>query len=150
MLFVAKKAKFITQGPATARLWLKLFRSFEQKLLAAMAEKGFADISLMHFNIIRHLDPTGLTITELANDAGITKQAVGKIAGELVEREYLTIERSLEDRRVKYVRYTNKGKALLEQLIAQSKQIEKEYSEVLGVKNYKQMRKNLQRLLNHE
>ena len=147
---MAKKNKLPMQGPATARLWLKLFRSFEQKLLAAMAEKGFDDISLMHFNIIRHLDPTGLSISELANDAGITKQAVGKIAGELVEKGYLIIEQSTQDRRVKYVRYTNKGKTLLGQLIKQNKKIEKQYQQILGAKNYQQMRESLQGLLNHE
>lgn len=147
---MSKKSNKTIQGPATARLWLKLFRSFEKQLYDSLGDKGFDDISSMHFNIIRHLDPTGLTVSELAKDAGITKQAVGKIAGDLADKGYLAIEQSAEDRRVKYVNYTPKGEALLEQLIKQNIKIEKKYQKILGAENYQQMREDLQRLLDNE
>jgi DNA-binding MarR family transcriptional regulator len=137
-------------SPATARLFLKLFRAFENNLLQAMREKGFTDISAMHFNVIRHLNPQGMSVTQLAKDAEITKQAVGKIATELANKGYLRIESSSQDGRMKHIAYTVKGRNLLDQLIVQANIIEKQYRARLGAADYLQLRESLTKLLGYE
>ncbi len=134
----------------TARLWFKLFKAFEKKLLEAMAENGFEDITVMHLNVIRHLAPEGMSATQLAKDAGITKQAVGKIASSLERKGYLGFEIQAEDSRVKRWVYTKKGKKLLDQLIRQTKIIEGDFRHCLGEVRYMQLRASLERLLDDE
>ncbi len=134
----------------TARLWFRLFKAFEKKLLKAMAENGFEDITVMHLNVIRHLSPEGMSATQLAKDAGITKQAVGKIASSLERKGYLDFEIQAEDGRIKRWVYTKKGKKLLDQLIHQTKIIEGDFSRCLGEVKYAQLRASLERLLDDE
>lgn len=136
--------------PPTARLLLKLFREFERSLLLAMSEQGFDDISSMHLNVVRHLDPQGMTMTNLAKDAAISKQAVGKIATDLIAKGYVYIDDSTSDRREKRVCYTPRGQKLVAHLVEQTKQMEKAYRIKLGAQRYEQLRESLRILIGEE
>lgn len=133
----------------TARLMLWVFRNFEEKLALRLREKGFSRVKPSHFNILRHLDVDGMRQIDLAVDAGITKQAVGKMVSELVQAGFVELVNDVADGRAKRVIYTTTGKQLIDESVDIVKSLEKEMSEVLGIEDYATLRTSLAELLNH-
>jgi len=133
----------------TARLMLWAFRSFEEQLTQRLQEKGFSGVKPSHFNILRHLDADGMRQIDLAVDAGITKQAVGKMVAELVQAGFVELVNDVTDGRAKRVIYTATGKSLINESVSIVKSLEKEMSEVLGIEDYATLRTSLVELLNY-
>jgi DNA-binding MarR family transcriptional regulator len=133
----------------TARLMLWVFRAFEDQLAQKLKEKGFSNVKPSHFNILRHLNDEGMRQIDLAADAGITKQAVGKMIGELVKAGFVELTDDAADGRAKRVIYTTQGKHLIDESVVVVKNLEREMSEVLGIDDYAQLRTSLVELLSH-
>lgn len=133
----------------TARLMLWVFRSFEERLADTLREKGFKDVKPSHFNVLRHLDDEGMRQIDLAADAGITKQAVGKMIGDLITAGFVELINDETDGRAKRVIYTPLGKKLIDESVDIVKGLEKEFSEVLGIEDYATLRTSLVQLLSH-
>lgn len=131
----------------TARLMLYVFRRFEDILTEKLAMEGFTDIKPSHFNILRHLNPEGMRQVDLAKDAGVTKQAVGKMISELQQCGYVSLVEDDEDKRAKKVVYTGKGKKLIDASISIVKEMEVEFGDRLGIDNYANLRTGLVVLL---
>jgi len=98
---------------------------------------------------LRHLDADGMRQIDLAADAGITKQAVGKMVAELVQAGFVELVNDVTDGRAKRVIYTATGKSLINESVSIVKSLEKEMSEVLGIEDYATLRTSLVELLNH-
>lgn len=133
----------------TARLMLWAFRNFEEQLTLRLQEKGFSGVKPSHFNVLRHLDAQGMRQIDLAADAGISKQAVGKMIAELVQAGFVVLVNDETDGRAKRVIYTEIGKQLIDESVSVVKHLEKEMSEVLGIEDYATLRTSLVELLNH-
>lgn len=127
----------------TARLVLTLFRAFERELLLHLNSYGINDVTPSHFNILRHLDNDGMNISQLARDAALSKQLVGRIVQELAAKGYLQITADTQDRRVKFVRYTSRGSRLISHGIEIVADIEQRYEAQLGSDQYQQFRQQL-------
>lgn len=131
----------------TARLMLYVFRQFEEILTDKLNAAGFSDIKPSHFNILRHLNDEGARQVDLARDAGVTKQAVGKMIGELQSLGYVTLNDDLNDKRARSVEFTDSGKALTTESVRIVKEMEIEFSQRLGIDNYANLRTSLVVLL---
>jgi len=129
----------------TGRLMILAFRQFEEQLLRQLHHRGFIDISLSHLNIIRHLDDDGLSIVQLAREAGISKQGASKITAELVRKNYVTVLTEPRDGRAKRVEYTPRGAALVTEAVDIVKLMEKAYLTLLG-DTYHDLRKGLNQI----
>lgn len=138
-------AKQISQP--TTRLLLKAFRQFESELLLALAARGFDDISTSHLNLIRHLNPEGMKLSDLAKDAALSKQAISKISRSLIEKNYLEIQDDPIDARAKIIRFTPKGELLINTAVPLVIQIEQSYLRLLGEQGYQAFREALIKLL---
>jgi len=136
----------MTTHQPTARLVLKLFRGFEQSLLEQLASQGITDVTPSHLNILRHLNNEGMMISQLAQDATLSKQLVGRIVKELAAKGYLKITDDQNDRRIKFVSYTKKGTALIALAVEIVNAIEQQYETVLGKDGYDQFRNTLTQL----
>ncbi|MDH5300842.1 MAG: MarR family transcriptional regulator [Gammaproteobacteria bacterium] len=131
----------------TGRLLLNLFRKFESAALTTLATQGFADVTLSHLNVLRHLNPEGMRQVALAKDAGLSKQAVGAIVKELEVKGYLQVVPDDTDGRAHKVIYTAKGKRWLDAAIRVIAAIENDYRLTLGETRYQQLRDDLILLL---
>lgn len=127
----------------TGRLLIKAFRHFETEVLVRLEEAGISDITMSHLNVLRHLDPGGLRLSELASEAGLTKQAIGKIANDLAAKGYLAIETDADDARAKRVIYTDEGHRLVQTAVDIIRQMEDEYAMLLGEGGYQTLRELL-------
>lgn len=135
-----------TTNTPTARLLLDAFRAFESDLANKLLAKGFDDITPGNFNILRHLNPEGMRLTELARDAQISKQAIGKMIKELEEKGYVQLIPDQTDGRAKFVHLTSKGKKMINLATTLVAKMEESYQTLLGKKAYMQLRQSVGQL----
>jgi DNA-binding MarR family transcriptional regulator len=92
------------------RLLLGAQRDFDAELNARLSERGYPDVRLAHSALFAHIDTEGTRSSELAERAGITKQGMGQLVGDLEKKGYIERVEDPADRRAKLVRLTKKGR----------------------------------------
>jgi DNA-binding MarR family transcriptional regulator len=85
--------------------------TFREELIGRVGSFGYDDIRAGHGCVFGNIDPQGSRLTELAERAMITKQAVGEAVTDLERLGYVRREPDPEDRRAKIIRLTEKGEA---------------------------------------
>lgn len=81
------------------------FAEFREEL----EQSEFGDIRPTHGCVFRYVQGQGLRLTDIAERAKLTKQSVGEIVDDLVERGYAQRIPDPEDRRAKLICLTEKG-----------------------------------------
>jgi DNA-binding MarR family transcriptional regulator len=82
-----------------------LLEQFERDLAA----NGYGDIRPTHGCVFRFVRDEGMRLTELAGLAGMTKQSVGELVDDLVDRGYVERVPDPADGRAKLIRLTDRG-----------------------------------------
>lgn len=125
-----------TEFPAQAQTLGYLLRSpyarLSKLLYAQLAEQGYDDIRPSHSAVFRHLVPGGCRLTELAEQADMTKQSMAYLVESLRQAGYLEIRPDPADGRAKRVHPSAKGYRLLERLVAFSADLERRVAAELG------------------
>jgi len=129
-----------------ARLLLDGFRAFENELAKIIDSKGITNVTRENFNVLRHLNPEGMHLSELAKDAQISKQAIGKMVRDLEHKGYVELIPDETDARAKYVRLTSKGQKLIDLASSIVSKMENDYQSLLGKKNYNNFRLSVSRI----
>lgn len=88
----------------------------------------------------------GITVTDLADRVGMTKQGIGQFVGQLVDEGYLTAEVHPEDRRVRVVRRTSLGHQASRQLERALADLESQWAQRIGTRTYGEFRAALDKL----
>jgi DNA-binding MarR family transcriptional regulator len=110
------------------------------ELGARMQALGYGDVRGAHGCVFGNLDPDGMRLTELAQRAGMTKQAVGEAVSDLEGLGYAERAADPSDGRAKIIRLTERGQAAQRagfQIIAE---IEREWVERFGAERVETMR----------
>ena len=89
-------------------------------------------ISAAHIHITRHLALQGSRLTELAQAAGMTKQAMGNLVNQCEAWGLVTREDDPLDARAKRVVFTESGLAWLQAFRTAVQQAEREFREAVG------------------
>jgi DNA-binding MarR family transcriptional regulator len=84
------------------------------ELDAALREAGFTDLRAAHAPVFMAVDPDGSRVTELAERAAMSKQAVGELIRYLAARGYVAVGPDPADGRAKRVELTGPGWAVVE------------------------------------
>lgn len=100
-----------------------------------------------HSAVFAQIDPEGSRLTELANRANITPQAMGELIDELEELGYVTRQPDPTDRRAKLIVLTDEGRAAVEAGRQTIVGLEQRIIEILGTKGHKKLREMLTKLL---
>ena len=77
-----------------------------RRMLAALHEQGFDDLIPAHLIVLRWPGPDGLRPVEVAEQTGMSKQALNYLLGQLEETGYLERVDDPDDRRSKRIRMT--------------------------------------------
>lgn len=85
----------------------------------------------------------GVTITELAERVGMTKQAIGQFVTELAKRGYVVTGNDPVDRRVRLVSRTPLGNSALQRLSKVLDGLERDWGKRIGEKRYQEFRRVL-------
>ena len=107
-------------------------RFITDRLNAAVAAAGIADMRAPYGYVIRALHGERLGLTELAERLGVTKQAAIKVVDEMEARGFLTREPHPSDRRAKHLTLTERGLAVRAAALAERHRMEAELRAALG------------------
>jgi DNA-binding MarR family transcriptional regulator len=99
----------VISAPHIAALMDFAMRRLVAELKASTAHE--TDLRSSHYRLLSMIPDEGARITDLAEIAAMTKQALGQFVDYLQSRGYVESVRSEQDRRVRLVRRTARGTA---------------------------------------
>ncbi|MGZ4187954.1 MAG: MarR family winged helix-turn-helix transcriptional regulator [Solirubrobacteraceae bacterium] len=122
-------------------------RVVADRLGDAVARSGVNDMRAPFGYVIRALADGDRTLTELAVLLGVSKQAAIKVVDEMEARGFLARATHADDRRVKLLQLTPKGRKVRRAALAESHKIERELRTEVGNAAVDDMRTALEQLL---
>lgn len=132
------------------RLLLRAHRAFSERALRKLRQRGHTRLSMTHTSLLPHLDVNGTQATVVAERMGITRQAAGRIIADLEQEGYVRRLPNPADQRASMIVFTDAGRQFLQDAYHVKKEIEAEYTALLGEERVQQLRSILQELLSKE
>ena len=117
-----------------------------RRMIDALHERGFDDLSVAHLAVLRYPGPDGKRPVELATEANMSKQAMNYLLGQLEALGYVERQDDPEDGRFKRVYTTQRGDATRNVIRAAVREVEAEWSRALGASDLAELRALLVRL----
>lgn len=108
---------------------------------------GFTDIRAAHAPVFMSIDPEGSRITELAERAQMTKQAMGELLRHLAERGYVEIGVDPSDRRARRVVLTDRGWSAIEVGVGVIERFDAWLAQTVGERQVAATRRTLGKIL---
>jgi DNA-binding MarR family transcriptional regulator len=136
----------VTEPPSTATLLFAVHRAAETKVMEALKAAGFDDLTVAQCRIAQRLSEVGIRVTELAEQAGVTKQTAGALIDELERTGYVVRRPDPADARARLVALTARGRKLCAAAVAEVNKIEDEWRNEFGAAAYRQLRTMLMSL----
>ena len=118
---------------------LIIHADFQRRARAELRRRGH-DLGPSLIALLPHLDEKGTTVTVAARHAGISKQAVGKLVGELERLGYIERRPHPDDMRATLVVFTDRGAGLLRDIVETINGIERCYAEAIGASELQELR----------
>ncbi|MGB3353583.1 MAG: MarR family transcriptional regulator [Mycobacterium sp.] len=132
---------------AIGQLLVRLLREFRDDLAAPRAAAGYGDIREPHFQIFGNIRMGGVRLTELAERAQLSLAATSGLVNDLAEMGYVTRRPDPVDGRAKLIELTERGRGLMTVAGDRVADMERRWSELVGSKDFAQMTRTMQRLL---
>ena len=132
---------------AIGQLLMRLLREFRADLALPRAELGYDDIREPHLQIFGSIRMGGIRLTELAARAQLSLAATSELVNDLVALGYLTRRPDPSDGRAKLIDLTERGARLMADAGRRVIDIERRWSELAGPRNFAQMCRTMQGLL---
>jgi DNA-binding MarR family transcriptional regulator len=132
----------------TATLMFIGHRAAEARVMDALAAAGADDITLAQSRLmqrldLRHVTQNGMRLTDLAEQARVTKQTAGALIDQLERAGYVTRTPDPTDARARLVTLSDKGMEICRAANAEVVKVEAEWREYLGERKFEQMREAL-------
>jgi DNA-binding MarR family transcriptional regulator len=118
-------------------------RAAETQVRESLRGNGYADLTAAQVRLAQRLSPSGIRLTDLADQSGVTKQTAGALVDELAANGYVTRKPDPSDARARLVVLTAKGRRLCAAAAAEVTAIEARWRQHLGAARYDQMRDTL-------
>jgi DNA-binding MarR family transcriptional regulator len=122
------------------------YRATEARVLAALAAAGFDDLTSAQGRVFARISPHGTRVTDLAEQARITKQTAGFLVDQLERAGYVRRVPDPDDARARLVRINERGHAAVAVARATEASVEAEWTRHLGRTSASQLRRALTRL----
>ncbi|MCL8017516.1 MarR family winged helix-turn-helix transcriptional regulator [Streptomyces sp. AS02] len=119
------------------------YRALENRVFAALAEAGFDDFTPAQARVMQRIGPDGTRLTELAEQAQVTKQTAGFLVDQLEKAGYVRRAPDPTDKRARLVCLAEKARAAKDVADAVVAEVEEEWEEHLGKRRMKQLREAL-------
>ncbi|MEV6325217.1 MarR family transcriptional regulator [Nocardia sp. NPDC051787] len=122
------------------------YRSMEERVFAALAEAGYGDISVAQGRLAARIAPEGSRITELAEQAQVTKQTAGFLVDQLERAGYVERMPDPRDGRARLVRLSERGRGMAGYANEIADNVQAEWAAHLGARRMRNLREALTRL----
>jgi DNA-binding MarR family transcriptional regulator len=129
----------MSDAPNTPTLMFIGHRAVEARVMAALAAAGADDITLAQSRLLQRLDPRGIRLTDLAEQARVTKQTAGALVDQLERAGYVVRAADPSDARARLVVLSDKGMDLCRTAWVEVTKVEQEWREHLGDTKFQQM-----------
>ena len=116
-------------------------RRLREEILAVSDD--FPGLRVSHYRLLELIPPDGARITDLAEVALMTKQALGQHVDYLQGLGYTESDRLRADRRVRLVRRTARGEEAVAFSRAAIERVEARWADQLGLERYEEFREIL-------
>jgi DNA-binding MarR family transcriptional regulator len=125
--------KITPESAQTLGFLLRLaYDELQDRVFGALPAAGFPDIRPAHSVVLRHIRPAGSRVSDLAEQARMTKQSMAYLVEALAEAGYVTIGPDPTDGRAKSVSLTHRGQKLARTLVRLSRKVEAEFSAMVN------------------
>jgi DNA-binding MarR family transcriptional regulator len=121
-------------------------RAMEARVFDALAAAGFDDITTAQGRVFARIGANGTRVTDLATQAGITKQTAGFLIDQLERAGYVRRAPDPADARARLVQIAPRGEAAIAVARAAEAAVEAEWTQHLGKQGANQLRRALTRL----
>jgi DNA-binding MarR family transcriptional regulator len=121
-------------------------RALQDELHARLRARGWPEVRPSHGCVFGGMRPEGARLTDLAEQARITKQSVGEIVTDLEQLGWVERVPDPADKRAKLVRLTKRGQEVQDAARATFAEIESEWGERIGKKKVAGLRATLEEL----
>ncbi len=120
-----------SQGRDTnlARLLLEFGRDYERRVIDRLHRMGHSLIRPSHITVFWNLGLGAVRVTELAERAHVTQQAMGKMLKELERIGYVVRDIDGRDRRAKKIRPTARGTELMRGMAEATNEVRRFYAD---------------------
>ena len=115
-------------------------------IVKALNEQGFNELRSTHTALLSNLALEGASLTVVARNAGMTKQALGRLADDLVRLGYITKTPDKTDRRAVHLTFTDKGLDLMHKSFAVMNEIENRCANRIGLEGYRKLLASLSKI----
>lgn len=116
------------------------YRAMEARVFRALSEEGFDDITPAQARVFQRIADGGSRLTDLAEQAGITKQSAGFLVDQMERSGYVERVPDPQDGRARLIRVAERGArsvAASRRIVAE---VEREWTGHLGAERMDQLR----------
>ena len=119
------------------------YRAMETRVFEGLAAAGFDDFTPAQARVFQRIAPDGSRLTDLAEQAGITKQSAGFLVDQLERAGYVERVPDPADGRARLVRVAERGARSVEAWRGTVAQVEAEWTAYLSARRMAQLRRIL-------
>ena len=116
------------------------------QIRAVFAAEDWQGLRQSHFRLLSLIPDRGISITDLGELLGMTKQGCGQFVAFLAEAGYLLVAENPDDRRARVVQRTELGDRTVRAVNERIYLIEQEWAAVVGQRRYATFRRVLAEL----
>lgn len=116
------------------------YRAMETRVFEGLAAAGFDDLTPAQARVFQRIAPGGSRVTDLAEQAGITKQSAGFLVDQLERAGYVDRVPDPSDGRARLVRVAERGARSVQVSRGIVAQVEAEWTARLGARRMAQLR----------
>ncbi len=128
------------EQPSTAVLMFITHREVERQVMTALAQAGADDLTTAQSRLLQRLDPAGMRLTDLAEQAQVTKQTAGALVDQLERAGYVARRPDPTDARARLVTLSERGVWTCRTAAAEVARIEQQWRNHLGDKAFNALR----------
>jgi DNA-binding MarR family transcriptional regulator len=114
------------------QLLLRAARIVNHHVVEGLQARGYGNLRSTHTTLLSNMPLPGATITETADRAGATKQAMGRLAAELEAEGYIRFADDPDDARARRIELTEAGMRLMLDSLAVMAGLEDRYARLIG------------------
>ena len=121
-------------------------QAIQRRIITELNTAGFEELRMPHMAVLQFPGPDGVRPGLLAERAGMSKQAMNQLLRSLEGLGYLVRSDAPEAGRARIVRFTKRGHAAYAKIHDILRDIEREWSTVLGPKRFAELKELLLRV----
>ncbi len=137
------------RGPLIGALLRLSHQRFVGKIMSRLADTEFADVQPSHFAPTQVLwdYENGIRLTELAAKAKITKQSMGELVDQIVQRGYAERIPDPADGRARLIKMTSRGRKVAQLVRGIVRDAEKDLAKLIGADKAEELRETLKMIV---